>query len=445
MYTITGKYTNALITIDNVEDSCVAQINTFVNHPAFTNPVAIMPDCHAGRGSCIGFCMKMSDKIIPAVTGVDIGCGMKSFNVGGTLPISLTELDHKIRQRVPFGMEVHEDSAVHMRNDFPWHAANVLAEKFSLFYSQEYGVSIEPPRYDMDWFVEKGKKIGGDLRRYINSIGTVGGNNHFVETGVDDKGDHWITVHTGSRNLGKRVCDYWQLKAEKKFRNENNTGMRTEINAVKERYKGDKSVDAQAEINAIKDKYNTPKYGIDIRGLEWLEGLEAAGYLLDMVFCQAYASFNRSTIQRIICDILKVEPIDAIETVHNFIDFQDFIIRKGAIRSYKGERSLIPFNMRDGILVCEGLSEKSWNCSAPHGAGRLFSRAAARQKLSVDKYRTDMDGIFSTSVGRETLDESPDAYKDPKSIENAIAPTAIVLNRIRPIHNMKDRLGTSSD
>lgn len=446
MYTITGKYTKALLTVDNLEESCQAQINLFVNHPAFTKPVAIMPDAHTGKSSCIGFTMPLGEKVIPNVIGVDIGCGMLSFNIGKTLPLSLESLDHKIRHQIPFGMETHEEAPVHMKNDFPWHAASILAEKFRRRYQEEFGIEIPQPKYDMDWFLEKAKKIGGDVRRYINSLGSLGSGNHFLETGVDLNGDHWITIHSGSRNLGKRVCEFWQTRAEKTMRKGDDAKMREEINKVKDAYKGDKSIDAQKEINDIKERYGRPKYGIDLNGLEWLEGEDVAGYLFDMIFAQTYAAFNRATMRRIICeDILKVEPSDSIETVHNFIDFNDMVIRKGAIRSYAGERMIIPFNMRDGILLCEGLSNPEWNCSAPHGAGRVMSRAKAKREVALEKFQADMTGIFSTSVGRGTLDESPDAYKDPKVIEEAIAPTAVVINRIKPIHNMKDGMGASDD
>ena len=445
MFTIVGKYTDAKVMIDGLEESCVAQINKFVNHPAFSNPVAIMPDAHFGRGSCIGFTMRMTDKLIPGVVGVDIGCGMRSFKIGKSLPMTLAELDHKIRQQVPFGQNIHENEPVHMKNEFPWHETNVLGEKFRMFYTVNYNVSMESVNYDMDWFMEKVKHIGGNLRWYINSIGSLGGGNHFVETGVDEQGEHWITIHSGSRHLGKKVCDFWQRRAEKVLRMDNMQKMRAEIDEVKRVYKGDKKVDAQKEIDAIKEKYGLSKYGIDINGLEWLEGNDATGYLLDMVFCQAYAAFNRLVMQRIIADILHVDPSDEIETVHNFVDFQDFIIRKGAIRSYEGERMLIPFNMRDGILVCEGKSNPEWNNSAPHGAGRVLGRNQAKKKLDLEKFKADMAGIYSTSVGQGTLDEAPDAYKDSKLIEEAIGPTATITNRIKPIHNMKDGMGFTDD
>ena len=175
-----------------------------------------------------------------------------------------------------------------------------------------------------------------------------------------------------------------------------------------------------------------------VRGLE---GEEMHSYLFDMIFAQMYAQVNRHTMMYIICDILNVPIHGGIETVHNFIDFNDLIIRKGAIRSYAGETMIIPFNMRDGILICEGRSNKEWNCSAPHGAGRVMSRSQAKKNVDLEIFKEQMKEIYSTSVGRGTLDEAPDAYKDSKIIEETIKPTALILDRIKPIHNMKDSLG----
>lgn len=435
MFTVKGKYTNATIMIDDVEETCVSQINHFVNHPAFTNPVAIMPDTHAGKGSVIGFAMEMTDKVIPNVVGVDISCGMLSLNIGKNLNTSLEELDRKIRETVPFGQEVHDKPIIDMKKDFPWHKANVLSEKFAMAYWKKFKISLDLPHYDIDWFMEKCKAIGGNLSRYISSIGTLGGGNHFIETGLSN-GDYWITVHTGSRNFGKRICDYWQNRAIKLLREDKRDELRDKIDKIKQEFKytprkiKEKVAEAKAELGL--------DYGIDMKGLEWLEGKTATGYLFDMIFSQVYAELNREYIARIIEDILKISRHDRIETVHNFIDFQDFIIRKGAIRSYEDERIIIPFNMRDGILICEGKSNPLWNYSAPHGCGRVMSRAQAKKKLDIDEFKTQMDEVYSTSVGQGTLDEAPGAYKDSSVIESAIEPTAEIIDRIKPIHNMKD-------
>lgn len=437
MIEVRGKHTTAKIMIDEVEESCMSQIHQFVNHLAFTNPVSIMPDTHAGKGSVIGFTMGMTDKVIPNVVGVDIGCGITSINIGESLNISLGELDRKIRKSVPFGTNAHDNSIINMKTkEFPWQWANIIAEKFAMTYNKKFGIIIEPPKFDMNWFLEKCESIGGNIGRIINSIGTLGGGNHFIETGISNNGDYWITIHSGSRNFGKRICDFWQRKAVKVLHEDKRDQLQTKIKEIKEKYKYTPRI-IKEEIKKEKSELGLD-YGIDMKGCEWLEENDAIGYLFDMIFSQVYALVNRECIAKIIEDILKINRYDKIETVHNFIDFNDFIIRKGAIRSYKDERMVIPFNMRDGVLICKGKSNPEWNFSAPHGCGRVLSRSQAKKKLNLDEFKEQMFGIFSTSVGNSTLDEAPNAYKDSKIIEEAIEPTAIIIDKIKPIHNMKD-------
>lgn len=435
MFIVKGKHTTATVMIDYIEEACIAQINHIVNHMAFINQVVIMPDTHYGQGSVIGFTMEMSDKIIPNVIGVDIACGILSMNIGTDLKCSLEELDRKIREKIPFGQDIHEKAIIDMKKNFPWHRANVLAEKFAMAYWNKFNVRLDLPHYDIDWFLEKCKDIGGNLSRYIHSIGTLGGGNHFIETGLSN-GNYWITIHSGSRNYGKKICEYWQHKAEKILREDKKRELRNQVEKIREKYKYTPRK-IKEEIAKIKSELGLD-YGIDMKGLEWLEGDAATGYLFDMIFCQIYAELNREYMARIIEGILGVTRQDEIETVHNFIDFKDFIIRKGAIRSYKDERFSLPFNMRDGILICEGKSNSEWNFSAPHGAGRVMSRAQAKKKLDLDEFKAQMSEIHSTSIGHGTLDEAPGAYKDSSVIESAIEPTAVIIDRIKPIHNMKD-------
>jgi RNA-splicing ligase RtcB len=440
MITVAGKYTTAKIMIDEIEPSCLAQINMFINHSAFTHPVAIMPDTHAGKGSVIGFTMPLSAKVIPNVVGVDIGCGMLSANFGPGLSVSLDKLDAAIRERIPFGMDVHERGVIHMRDEFPWKDVHETAKRFAVGYRARFNQAMGIADYGEKWFLSKCERLGGNCRRFIGSIGTLGGGNHFIETGIDDAGNHWITVHSGSRNLGKRVCEYWQEKARKALDHLVKTTLREEISRIRAESDGP---DIEQRIVALREGHGLS--GIDTKGLEWLSGAPAHEYLGDMIFAQVYASVNRRTMMKIIAGILGTLPVDTIETVHNYIDFDDFIIRKGAIRSYEHERMIIPFNMRDGLLICTGKSNREWNFSAPHGAGRLMSRTEARKTLSVETFAAQMTGIFSTSVGRSTLDECPDAYKPPAQIEAAIAPTADIVARVKPLHNMKDCGGGPGD
>ncbi len=432
MIEITGKQTTAKVMIDEIDDTCRKQITTFVNNKYFTNPVAIMPDTHAGKGSVIGFTMPMTEAIIPNVIGVDIGCGMLSAKIGPELPLSFEELDRQIREKIPFGMNTHENGTIHMKDEFPWDEVNANAEKFAKHYNELFETKIEKPLYDNDWFVAKCEQIGGSIRRYISSIGTLGGGNHFIETGIDEDKNYWFTIHSGSRNFGKMVCDFWQNRASKKIQIEHDAKMKERIDAFIATFVGSKS-SMKEQINAIKKEMKREKGFLDA-----LFGDDAAGYLFDMIFAQVYASVNRKRMMAIIGEITGLDVSKQIETVHNYIDFEDFVIRKGAIRSYKGEQMIIPFNMRDGILLCEGKSNEEWNYSAPHGAGRVMSRIQAKKTLDVDVFREQMSGIYSTSVGKSTLDEAPDTYKSAEMIEKAIGDTATIITRIRPVHNMKD-------
>jgi len=423
--------------IDDVEESCVSQIHHFTNHLAFTNPVAIMSDCHAGKGSVIGFTMEMTDKIIPNVIGVDLSCGVRSIDIGKSLNISLEELDRKIRKSVPFGTDIHEKAVINMKKDFPWRRLNIQAEKFTMAYFNKFGINLNPPDYNIDWFLEKSKQIGVNLKRAINSIGTLGASNHFCEVGISKNGNsYWITVHSGSRNFGKCVCEYWQNRAIRILNEDKRNLLQNRILQIREEHK-ETPRQIKEEIKEVRKKLGLD-YGINMKGCEWLEGTDATGYLFDMIFSQMYAEINREYMIRAIEKIIKTERTDEIETIHNFIDFNDLIIRKGAIRSYEGERMVIPFNMRDGILICEGRSNKDWNCSAPHGAGRTMSRSQANKVLDLEEFKNQMKDIYSTSVGKNTLDEAPGAYKDSSIIENTISPTAIIRDRIKPILNLKD-------
>jgi tRNA-splicing ligase RtcB (3'-phosphate/5'-hydroxy nucleic acid ligase) len=262
--------------------------------------------------------------------------------------------------------------------------------------------------------------------------------NHFIEIGIDGDGNKWITIHTGSRNLGKKVCEYWQNVATDKSLN---NGEDFNDGVVRIKNKFPKS-EWNKEIANLRNNVKMKK--IRATGLEFLEGDDLKGYISDMYMAQNYAKSNRDVIMREIMGILNLKSydlIDAIECIHNFIDPVDNVIRKGAIRAYKGEMCIIPWNMRDGLIIGEGKSNSEWNCSAPHGAGRVLSRSMAKKTLDVEKFKSDMKGIYSTSVGKGTLDEAPDVYKDYKMIEQAIEPTVDIQLKIKPIHNMKDKEG----
>lgn len=279
-------------------------------------------------------------------------------------------------------------------------------------------------------------KIGCDLGRAIKSLCSLGGGNHFIELGQSLDGNFWLTIHTGSRNFGKCICNYWQQIAIKSFKRNSKEDIKKEIDLLKTQF-SDKEL--YEKIKTLKAK---KPVSLDFPDeLCYLENENAQNYLLDMIFSQIYAQENRRLISEKILKTLNITSSETIETVHNFIDFNDFIIRKGAIRSYSEEKMIIPFNMRDGILICKGKSNPEWNFSAPHGAGRLMSRSQARKTLNLDVFKLQMKDVFSTSVNSSTLDEAPNAYKNPHIIEEAIEPTAEIINRIKPVLNLKDSNG----
>jgi len=345
-------------------------------------------------------------------------CGMLSYNIG-KIDLNHKELDEKIRYRVPFGINVRKNPILNLERNFRWDYVD--------------------RSWSWEWFEKLCKRVEIDPFYAQQSISTLGGGNHFLEIGKSaSTGDTWITVHSGSRNLGKKICEYWQKRASLK-----------EFGDPKEAIKSIKDFSPKSEWDKrIKELHNKIK-NMKSSPLDFLKGIEKDFYLEDMKLASWYAKVNRTYIMHEIIFAIENKELNGrmissssqipwIESVHNYIDFKDNIIRKGAIRSYVGEKMIIPFNMRDGILICEGKSNPDWNFSAPHGAGRVYSRSKAKGELNLEKFEKDMEGIFSTSICRGTIDESPDAYKDSKIIEEAIEPTAKILDRIIPIHNMKD-------
>lgn len=474
MFELDGKYATAKIMLDSseIESGTIDQIQSMIDHPAIDNTVVIMPDTHVGKGSVIGFTMPLSNKIVPNIVGVDIGCGLYAVKLGDSLPLEHELRDEKIRDRIPFGFEVYKDNDYDVVKDFPWEKAQETLESFKqnqAFNPDEYE---EFDGYGENYFKELCKRVEYKTSRAINSVGTLGGGNHFIEIGKSvQTGEYWCVIHSGSRGIGAAIAEYWQEKAAR-LRDGRPDRIRTELEDVPSRYykfdiqtvsdedllnwvqggKGedwkvmdavvdDYKEDNPAKIEEIKKELvEISKIAVEeSRGnpLDYLEGDEANGYLVDMIFAQRYASESRKKMARTVADILDVEIQDEIESVHNFIDFRDGIIRKGSTRAYKNERVIVPFNMRDGTLIVEGKSNPDWNYSVCHGAGRVMSRRQANEELQVDDFKDTMDDIFSTSVNSETLDEAPFAYKDAELIEKSIEPTAHIIDRLEVVHNLK--------
>ena len=536
-----GKYTTAKVFIDNIDDATISQIINFVNHEAFTNPISIMPDTHAGKGAVIGFTMKMTKKIIPNVIGVDIGCftketriplldgieysleellnldsfyvyslneqlqivpgkakcfktrsnadliqvgvsggeiitctpdhefmmldgnykqakdlkpfdslmpfyrtyqtregsfnrhvnshttdnnhkvlfvrpterkedvyclqvekyhnfalsagvfvhncGMLSMNLGKISLPSVDELDKQIRQLIPFGSDIRDESFKF--DDSFFYPLNALIIMFSKAYRNKFNEAYLTEEVTITDIEKMTQDMNMDYARFLKSVGTLGGGNHFIEFSHDLNDDIWFTVHSGSRQFGSKICNFWQKKGGK----------------------GE---------------------------LAYLEGSDMYYYLVDMIIAQHYAQYNRYEMADKILQLLGTKPTDTIECVHNYVNFTDFIMRKGAVSSYKGQRIIVPFNMEDGILICEGLGNEEWNNSAPHGSGRIGPRKLAKEIINKEEAsdRMKSKGIYASVI---PVDETKEAYKDPKIIEDAIAPTAKIINRLIPILACKDK------
>jgi tRNA-splicing ligase RtcB (3'-phosphate/5'-hydroxy nucleic acid ligase) len=389
MLTLTGKYNSANIMIDNIDQETISQIYRFLNHPAFAQTyIAIMPDCHTGSGVVVGFTTTLNDFIIPNVVGFDIGCGLLATNLGHHKFSSnqdFEDLDQFIKRNIPSGFNIRSTS-----------------EKMSngLYPEETFDKKLLSNVLDL------GKETEQEISRVIGSIGTLGGGNHFIEIDHDDNtGNDWLLIHSGSRNFGLRVANYYQSKAKE----------------------------------LIKDLYSGASA---YQGLEYLPMKEGGEeYLHAMKIAQNYASLNRFLMAKLITNHIFTEwsanTLASIETVHNYINTQDNIVRKGAVAAYEGTQLIIPFNMKDGVMVCRGKGNKLWNFSAPHGAGRILSRREARERITVDDFRAAMQGVYTTTADDRTLDESPMVYKDKDMIVEAVAETVDIEFFMKPVYNFK--------
>ncbi|MBO5304777.1 MAG: RtcB family protein [Clostridia bacterium] len=393
---IEGKYNTAKIFTEVVDEIAVSQIKTLCDSEIFaSSKIRVMPDVHAGASCTIGTTMTITDKIIPNMVGVDIGCGMECANLG-KVEINLERLDNLIYERIPAGMEVRA-----VEHEF---CAQIDLSKLRCYRNiNEYRAKL--------------------------SIGTLGGGNHFIEVDVDDDGNKYLVVHSGSRHLGTEVAEYYQKEAFRRLSGNSNKQIQELIAKLKEE---GRQKEIQSTVNALMaQKPNIPE------SMAYVENELFDDYVFDMKLVQYFANLNRKAMMREIVDGLNLDVKEQFSTIHNYLDTDYMIMRKGAVSARKGEKLLIPINMRDGALICIGKGNEDWNCSAPHGAGRLLSRGKARATLSVEEFVREMDGIYSTSVNRSTLDESPMAYKSIADIVDNIVPTVDIINRIRPIYNFK--------
>ena len=381
---------------DGIDGNALQQVRSLVECGAYGDSrIRVMPDAHAGAGCTIGTTMTLKDRVTPNLVGVDIGCGMIVAELDRTFvdPFRLEEI---IEREIPSGMNIRSREV------------KETSEALALLDALRCPCG----------------------RRDYNalSVGTLGGGNHFIELDEDGGGNVYLVIHSGSRNLGKKVCEHYQRLAEKE-RYYAGQGAVAELIA---RMKAEgKAQDIQNELKKLPRRFG------ERDPLAYLEGQSFDDYIHDMELCQRFASLNRRTMVRVILEGLGLEAKAVWQTIHNYIDTEHMILRKGSISAQAGERVIIPMNMRDGSLICVGKGNPDWNFSAPHGAGRLLSRSDANHRIDLEDFRREMEGIASWSVCSSTLDEAPGAYKPTESIISQIGPTVTVENIIRPVYNYK--------
>lgn len=396
-----------------VEDKVLEQLQTVMDARLFDNDkIKIMPDTHAGKGCVIGFTAPLQERVVPNLVGVDIGCGIMTYNIGKR-EIDYKALDRFIKQNIPSGVDVRKDLAL-------WDKVNMLDIRLADLRADFGGAD------NRERIIDRAKR----------SIGTLGSGNHYIEIDEDAEGTKYLIVHSGSRNLGKEVCDFYQAKARKK----------TEELFTRVKNRTIEYLKAEGKTSEIERELS--KIAKPNKDLEWLVGQDAEDYLHDMKICQRFAEWNRFMILVLLGEYLKVKHLHRFkyyvdiegtffDTVHNYINFDDNILRKGAIAAPANTMVTIGLNMRDGNLLCKGKGNPDWNCSAPHGAGRLMSRTQAKKEVSMEDFKETMKGIYTSCVSKETLDESPMAYKDWHEIVDMIGDTVEVVKHIKPVYNFK--------
>jgi len=393
MIEIRGKYNTAKVFTDNVEEDAVAQIIELCNQEfAKGSIIRIMPDTHAGAGCTIGTTMTIKDKIVPNLVGVDIGCGMETIKLKNK-NIELSKLDKVIHEYIPAGFDIRKKEHPYAKN------------------------------IDLEELICR-KNV--NINRAKLSIGTLGGGNHFIEVNKDKEGNLYLVVHSGSRHLGKQVAQFYQELGYKELVTQSEI-----IKELVEKMKAEgREKEIQTEIKEIKTS-SVSKH------LAYVQGKSFDNYLSDMKLVQKFAVLNRKAIVDEIVKRMDFKIEEQFTTIHNYIDLDNMILRKGAISAREGEKVLIPINMRDGSLICIGKGNRDWNYSAPHGAGRLMSRSKAKEVITLSEFKKSMEGIYSTTVNKSTIDESPMAYKPMEEIIENIRDTVEIIDIIKPIYNFK--------
>lgn len=415
MKTIEGY--DVKIFTDNIEENALEQIRELLSIEVFADKkIRIMPDVHAGAGCVIGFTGDLGDKVIPNIVGVDIGCGMRILNLGQISGIDFHAFHEHIRSYVPSGKIVREKKF-----------------EFKPFVGEEMDIYREAKQLVSELYCYRELK---DSARIYKGIGSLGGGNHFIELDKDDSGNVYLVIHTGSRNLGKQVADIYQSRAIRHL-TEGADEFEAMVRRTIEEYKAaGRRSELQEVVKRMRSGHRQAEPTLPA-ALCYVEGETRGQYLHDMRLCQRWAVLNRKLISLLLLKFFPgVKAVEEFESVHNYIS-DDNIIRKGSISATEGERCIIPLNMRDGSLLCTGKGNADWNCSAPHGAGRMLSRSQAYEKITMDDFKASMEGIYSESVNDFTRDESPMVYKPAEEIIANIGDTVTIDTIIRPIFNFK--------
>lgn len=407
---VNGKYNKAIIYSDLVDNATISQIITLCNSEVYSDQkIRIMPDCHAGTGCVVGTTMTINNAVTPNLVGVDIGCGMLAVKLKEK-HIDLPKFDSVVKSEICSGKAAR-------RKDY-----------------------IKSTEIDLDKLACKEHKAPLRIDNAYASIGTLGGGNHFIELDKDNEGFIWLVIHTGSRHLGIEVCNWYQKQAYTRLKAVINGGTmamkRLElINKLKSEGR-QQSIDRY--LKEFDRNYREKEPNISYELCYCTDELFDM-YIHDMEIVQQYASINRHEIAKLILKNAKLHRIDEFETIHNYIDTKNMILRKGAVSAQVGERLLIPINMKDGSLLCRGKGNMEWNCSAPHGAGRMFSRSETKERYSVSDFKNIMkeSGVYSSCIGQGTLDECPMAYKPIESILANISDTVEVTDILKPVYNFK--------
>ena len=405
MIELSGKYNTAKVFTNNVEETAISQIIELCNQEFVEgSKIRIMPDVHSGAGCVIGTTMEITTKVVANLVGVDIGCGLLYVNLG-KISLDLPNIDWFIKNKIPHGFGVNK---------------------------------ITQARFDEIESLICLKDLLKTSTQFEHAIGSLGGGNHFIEINMDKEGNYILVIHSGSRNMGLQIAKYYQDKAFQYHNGIDESFEDAKKKLIVEFKETGKSKQIPNALDVLKKEHR--KESKISKDLCYVEKEDMQNYLHDLGIAQRYASLSRRIMaQRIINEGMGLiySELEQFETIHNYIELDTMMLRKGAVSAKEGETLIIPINMRDGSLICRGKGNADWNYSAPHGAGRLMSRTAAKEKVSLDEFKNSMSGIYTSSVGQSTLDEAPMVYKPLQEIVDNIQDTVDVIDIIKPIYNFK--------